>query len=216
MFQFSGKNISKSFQEKIVLRDCEFSFVSGQRIIITGKNGVGKTTFLKIISGHFLCSHSELIIENQNFNSLTFTELKSKIIFIASQDEVIYPRLTGLDNIKYFAEILNISSQKLENRILKWSEIPIFREAIESSFHHCSQGMKRVLSLFIMTLVEPLVIIFDECFKSFDIETRKRLLLLLNEEFKDSILIFSTHHPQSFRETFDIVEYSLEGGKLVN
>ena len=194
------QNISKSFQDKLVISDCSLEAKSGDRIIITGDNGIGKSTLLKIIGGHLLADSGELMINSKNSRSISFNDFKASVTLVSSSENVLYPRISGIENILYFSKLLSLESTFLQNRIKTWSENKLFLSSLNTSFYDCSQGMKRILSLFILTLSSPKIILLDECFKSFDINNRREVLDLLDKEFSDSIIVLCTHHSEEFSE----------------
>lgn len=59
------KNLSFSYGDKKVLEDISFSIDFGEKVIIIGPNGCGKTTLLRIISGYLKADRGEIILDGK-------------------------------------------------------------------------------------------------------------------------------------------------------
>jgi ABC-type multidrug transport system ATPase subunit len=212
VIKFSAKNIKKSFSSNDLIKDISLELSSGDRLLITGANGIGKSTLFKIFSGHLHCDSGEIFINDHSFSSLSFYEIKTHIALISSNENHLYPRLNGLENIEYFGKVLGLDLESIEKRISTWSELKIFNEALKTSYHLCSQGMKKVLELFILTMHSPKVLILDECFKSFDSSNREDILKLIDREFKEGILILCSHHESELSSIIEMSKFKLDGG----
>ena len=67
-------NISKSFNEKIILDNISFSIKEGENIAIIGQSGVGKSVLLKSIIGLLVPDSGEILIDEQNINQISNTK----------------------------------------------------------------------------------------------------------------------------------------------
>ena len=65
-FRFLFNGISKQFGKNLVLENSSLSIASGECLLITGDNGVGKTTLLRIIAGLEKPNHCEVTIDHAN------------------------------------------------------------------------------------------------------------------------------------------------------
>lgn len=193
MLNFKCLGLSKSFKNNELFSNIDIELNSGERLIVTGKNGVGKTTLLKILASQLISDTGSIHLNSNCYSTLSFLEVKKSISWVNSEDHGLYPKLSGLDNIKYFSRVLNIPTLELEKKLKPWKEIDFFNKALGEKFSLCSIGMKKVLLLFCLTMHDPKVIIMDEPFKSFDPENKEKITTLLNQLFQDEILIFSSH-----------------------
>lgn len=211
MTQLITKNISKSFSSNEVIKDVCLSLKSGERILIYGENGIGKSTLLKILSGHLIAEHGTIEYCGQRFEDLSFFDIKRNITLISSTEDHLYPRLTGLENIEHFSKLINLNSVDLSNRIEQWSEISIFNQSLDTIYHQCSQGMKKILELFTFSLSAPKVLLLDECFKSFDLKNREIILKKIDDEFRDSIIVMTSHHVDEITKNLKVKTLKLNG-----
>ena len=69
-------NISKSFDDKVIIEDISFSIKKGDKIAIIGQSGVGKSVLLKSIIGLLNPDKGEIFIDEQNINKISFRKLQ--------------------------------------------------------------------------------------------------------------------------------------------
>ena len=68
-------NISKSFDNRVILEDISFSIKNGDKIAIIGQSGIGKSVLLKSIIGLLNPDKGEILIDEQNINKISFRKL---------------------------------------------------------------------------------------------------------------------------------------------
>jgi ATPase subunit of ABC transporter with duplicated ATPase domains len=156
------KNISKSFQNRTLFEDISFSFAKGDRIAITGHNGVGKSTLLKIIAG----------LEQYDEGSLVKEKLPCAYIAQEFSGDISLTVLEYLDAVQATAKVFEI--------IKEFSIIT--DQQIENAYiHSLSGGQKRVLEIAAVLSQGPMFLCIDEPENHLDIKTRQVLINLLKE-----------------------------------
>lgn len=127
-------NASRNFNDISIFKNLYWKIIRGEKIIISGENGVGKTTLLNLALGE-LNPNDGQVIRNQ--------KLKYSIFY--DRDFGLFPHLNGLENIKFFCSVLKINNlEQLETfQFLRKSET--YQAALETKFYKCSNGMKKLL-----------------------------------------------------------------------
>ena len=154
------KNISKKFEETIILDDFSYSFKRGERIGILGKNGVGKSTFLKILTGELKADSGEV----DTGETIVFGHFQQKGIEIDEQMRVI-------DVLKEIASVIELSDG---SRITASQFLEHFMFTPEMQYtpvEKLSGGEKHRLGLMMTLIKNPNFLILDEPTNDLDLDT---------------------------------------------
>ncbi|MED4476137.1 ABC transporter ATP-binding protein [Oceanobacillus caeni] len=171
------KGLKKGFTNEVLFADVNFSLEKSKIYTLLGRNGVGKTTLLKVLSD--LIDYDEGDIDKNDLDILFVPETPHFLEYIS-----------GYDNLKLLCEIHNVPLNNLD-RYLKHDEI---REFIYELVINYSYGMKHQLSLASAFLINPDILLLDEPLTSLDpinIEIFKRKLKDFANQNK--IIVISTH-----------------------
>jgi ATP-binding cassette subfamily F protein uup len=196
------KKVSKSFDDLVILKDFEYSFNKGERIGIIGKNGVGKSTFLKIITGEELVDSGEV----ETGQTIVYGHYKQSGIEIKEKERVI-------DVIKEIAEVIVLAngdtisvSQFLEHFMFdsKMQYTPVSK---------LSGGEKRRLGLMMVLIKNPNFLILDEPTNDLDLITLEKLEGFLSN-FGGCLIIVS--HDRYFLDNLVEHYFVFEGNGVVN
>ena len=179
----SAQKISKKWLQTSLTLE----ILQNESYVLSAGNGVGKTTLLMISAG-LLAPDS---------GSISFFSTKG---WSSSFKTGSFEQITGLENIQLFSKLkkVEINNQKLT---LWRKEIEGFQEMLNTPVDKCSQGMKKVLNLYLSSISTPKLLIWDEPFASL---SKKNLYYISNnwrELTQSSSLIISDHNsalPQSF------------------
>ena len=99
------KNVSKKFKNNIVINNVSVTFESGNIYGFYGRNGSGKSVLQKIISGLYLPTSGEVLLDGININE---KELYPSNMRILIEKPAFFSDLSGLDNLKLLADINKI------------------------------------------------------------------------------------------------------------
>ena len=92
------KNISKQFDEKIVLKDINLEINTGEIVSLLGQSGSGKTTLLNIILGLTKMDSGKIIFNDVDVSKVQIEDRGFNIVF---QDYALFPHINAYENIVY-------------------------------------------------------------------------------------------------------------------
>ena len=153
--------------EIIALEDINISVEKGELFGLLGPNGSGKTTLIKILSTLILPTKGAAYI---NGNDVTQQEKKVKrmIGLVVSDERSFYWRLTGKQNLLFFATLNNIPAAEAENRISKISALIGLEEELHRPFQNYSSGTRQKMAIARGLLTDPEVLFLDEPTRNLD------------------------------------------------
>ncbi len=195
------KNVEKIFKNNVILKNINITFDEGKIYGLIGRNGSGKSVFLKMLCSFYEPTSGEIlydgvnIIKEQKFPPSTLA-LIEKPMFI---DE-----LTGFDNLKLLAKIQNKIGDK---EILEALEVVNLLKDKDKVVKNYSLGMKQKLGIAQVIMENPKVIILDEPFNGIEDETVIELRKYLKKIKKDKIIIIATHIKE---DLFEIVDKTIK------
>ena len=186
-------NISKSY-DNLLFSDINYLFKEGHIYSIFGKNGIGKTTLLNIITGHL----------KPNSGSVEFNGSMDDIMFIA-ENSIPFEYITGSEFILVTLKFKEIFSRKEELKQLfsKFNMDPYYDKPIVTY----SKGMKYKLLLMLVIMIKPQILVMDEPLNEVDLVTLGDIKPIFEELKKDRIIIFSTHIPNIAYKLSDTILY---------
>jgi len=199
------KNVYKSFDDKVILTDVSFRINKGKIIGLLGKNGMGKSTIIKLLNGLLTPTSGEILI-----NDLAPGVESKKIISYL-------PERSYLDKSMNVNQILTFFSEFYENfNIDKARKILYDLNLSETgNLNKMSKGMLEKLQLVLVMSREADLYVLDEPLGGVDPATRDYILDTILTNFKDgaSILI-STHLISDIERILDDVIF-IDHGKII-
>ncbi len=175
----SIKDLSFSFKEKQLYKSLNLSVHKGETISITGKNGVGKSTLFKIISGLVKGYSGRIEINDMNLKALKQNELFRQIgyLFQNPENHFIFP--TVMEEVGGKQELLE--------------SIGLQEHGNQNPFT-LSVGEKRRLSLAIVQSLDRPLIMLDEPTFGQDYENKKKLIFMIEElKMKGHAILIISH-----------------------
>jgi ABC-2 type transport system ATP-binding protein len=197
------------------LNNVSFSLPQGSTLAVLGPNGAGKTTLLKVISTLILPEKGTVEI-----NGLTLgkddEQIKARIGLVASCERSFYWRLTGKQNLEFFAAMYGLYGKFARQRIEEL--IRLFKVGyLDKRFDSYSTGMQQKCGLIRALLHDPALLLLDEPTKSLDYPTAQDFRNFIKESLvkkQGKTVIFTTHHMEEavdFADRFMI----LDQGKML-
>lgn len=204
-------NVTKKFGERVAVDNVSFQIFEGEIFGLIGPNGAGKTTIIKMITGLISCTTGTVFICGKNIKK-DFENAITNVGGIIENPE-LYPYMSGMDNLKYFASLYPHISQQRINEVVR---LVGMEKRIFDKVKTYSLGMKQRVGIAQALLHNPKLLILDEPTNGLDpngIKEMRTFLRKLAQEQKISILI-SSHILSEMEQLCDTVGI-IDGGKLI-
>ena len=199
------ENLSKSYGKKEILKNINFTIKEGRIVGLLGKNGVGKTTIIKLINDLLTKDTGTITINNQE-------------IGIESKKQISYlPERTYLDKtmkvkqvIKFFEEFYEDFDSEKAHKLLKDLNLDENEKIAKMS-----KGMQEKVQLVLVMSRKAKLYILDEPLGGVDPATRDYILDTILTNFNDNAsIIISTHLISDIEGILDDVIF-VDKGKII-
>jgi phospholipid/cholesterol/gamma-HCH transport system ATP-binding protein len=211
-------NVSKSFNDHVVLKNISSTFEKGKTNLIIGQSGSGKTVLLKCIVGLFDVDEGEIFYEDILFNKISFSEKKEirKKIGMLFQGGALFDSSTVEENVMFPLDMFTRMSleERLErvNFCLKRVNIINFNHLYPAEI---SGGMQKRVAIARAIALNPKFLFCDEPNSGLDPKTSiliDELIKEITEEFNITTIV-NTHDMNSVMGIGDKIIFIHEGQK---
>jgi ABC-type multidrug transport system ATPase subunit len=166
---------------------------------LLGPNGAGKSTLMRTIA----------TLQEPDSGQVSFNDIDvladpmslRQVLGYLPQEFGVYPNVSALKLLNYFASLKGISSKKDRDKIVEYVlDVTNLTDVKRRAVSGYSGGMKQRFGIAQMLLNDPQLIIVDEPTAGLDPAERKRFLNILREISRGHIVIFSTHIVEDVKE----------------
>jgi ABC-2 type transport system ATP-binding protein len=199
------KNVNKSFDEKVILTDVSFTIEPNKIIGLLGKNGMGKTTIIKLLNGLLTPTSGEILINNEA------PGVNSKKIISYLPERLCLDRTMNISQvIDFYVDFYSDFNKETAFRLLEDLNLsPI------DNLNKMSKGMIEKLQLILVMSREADLYVLDEPLGGVDPATRDYILDTILSNFKNGAsIIISTHLIQDIERILDDVIF-VDKGKII-
>lgn len=199
------KHLCKEFDDKQILKDINLKIPRGKIIGLLGKNGMGKTTLIKLINDLLTPTSGEILINGEK------PGVKSKeIISYLPERTYLDKEMTIKQVIKYFEEFYKNFDAEKAMRLLKDLDLDINKKISKMS-----KGMQEKLQLILVMSRNAELYILDEPLGGVDPATRDYILdTILSNFCEGASVIISTHLISDIERILDEV-FFLDKGEVI-
>jgi ABC-2 type transport system ATP-binding protein len=188
-----------------VLSDISIQVRKGELFGLLGPNGAGKTTFIKILCTLVLPDSGRALVGG--FDVTKDPKKVRKLIgYVICEERSFYWRLTGRQNLRFFAKLNNIHNGEADLRVKKLLELMELDRDADRMFKDYSTGMRQKLGIARGLLTDPEIIFMDEPTRSLDPITAQNLRKLIKEKLvgeEKRTVIFASHNLKEVEELCD-------------
>jgi ABC-type transporter Mla maintaining outer membrane lipid asymmetry ATPase subunit MlaF len=216
---FEFRNVSKAFDERVVLNDVSFQVKRGQTCVIMGRSGVGKSVSLKHIMGFLKADSGRVFIDGTDVTDLTeeqFEIIRRKVTMVF-QSGALFDSLTVAENIAFpLEDEPGLTEDDINAYVAKFAKMLEVEEVLDKVPSELSTGMKRAVAIARALSQNPEAILYDEPTTMVDPIMAGHmgdLILRLKQAFhKTSIVV--THDTHLAKRLADTIVF-LQDGKAV-
>ena len=199
MIQFS--NVSKFYDEQIVLKNISFNVEKGDLVYLTGPSGAGKTTLLKLIyraehpdEGQILVAGWDVAKLRQK--TIPFLRRNVGIVF---QDFRLLPNKTAFDNIAIALRIQGLDSRLINEKVNDALNDVGLKHKSHALSQHLSGGEQQRVVIGRAMVSKPTVVLADEPTGNLDAETADIVIKLFKEiNARGTTVLIATHNRELF------------------
>lgn len=157
-----------------ILRDLDLELLAGTATCVTGRNGVGKTTLLRIISG-ILAPDSGIVLVDGMRPTDNWREYHRRIGFLSAGDRGLYARVTVRRHLEHWAAFALIPREARAQRVEEALRSFELTDLAGRRADRLSQGQRQRLRLALTVLHRPKVLLLDEPRNSLDADGQRLL-----------------------------------------
>ncbi len=203
------KELVKSFENKIALKNVNFEVKKGETIGFLGPSGSGKTTTIKILTAQLHPTAGEVKVFGEPIHKLK-DPAYMKRIGILTDNSGLYDRLSIYDNLALYCDLYEVERSRI-NEVLESVNLV---EDKKKPVQKLSKGMKQRVTLARAILHKPDLLFLDEPTSALDPVNTKHIhegLKKLNQE--GTTIFLTTHDMQEAEELCDRVAF-LNNGEI--
>jgi len=202
------KNLSKSFGEKGVLLDLNFSVAQGQSVAIVGKSGAGKSVLLKCLIGLVKPNEGTIYIDNKLINSMSFgqlQEIRSNIGMVFQFGALFDSMTVGENTSLALQKLTKLSGDEIKERVFNSLEAVDMVNTEDLMPSELSGGMKKRVGIARAIAIKPAYLFYDEPTTGLDpvmTDSINRLIL----KFQNTGEVTSVIITHEMRTVYDVAD----------
>lgn len=202
-------NLQKQYGAVRALDGISFAVYPGEVFGLLGHNGAGKTTTIRLLSGRTRPTAGSATVAGHDI--VTGRDQIKPLINLVFEEQNLYDRLTGRDNLEIFADLYRVPRQRVDELL----EIVKLRDVAKRRVKTYSTGMKQRLLIARALINRPRLLFLDEPSRGLDPASARDLRDLVQALSAGGTTIFlTTHYMEEADELCGRVAF-LASGKIV-
>lgn len=207
------KDVLKTFHTQTAVHLDRLSFEKSEIVAVIGKNGSGKSTFIKMLAGLLLPTTGDITIAGEKNNAGFFRQIGK---FVLESGRGYYDYLTAFENIRYFLSLNRIDWRKKSDRLDDYIDRLDFSSHLHKKVSELSQGNRQKLSLLIALLTDAEIIYLDEPTNGLDAAGSNLLLHFIHRlHTQEHRTVFLTSHDIGFMKNLNMRVLLFKDGGVV-
>ena len=188
-------NLSYKIGTKYLLKDINLIIPQGEKLLLTGSSGVGKSTLVKMLLRYIEVDYKKISIAGIDINHYHLENIRTNITYITNNEYIFTDTIEN--NIKLFKdykyeEIKEVCKICLVDEILIKKRVGL-ETLLEENGFNLSNGERQRIILARAILRKSSIYIFDEALSGIDIEKERRILENIFKYLKDKTIIVISH-----------------------
>jgi ABC-2 type transport system ATP-binding protein len=186
--------IRRKTKEVLAVDGLTFNVRQGELFGILGPNGAGKTTTVKMLTTLLIPSGGKAVVLGYDVEKDP-GPIRSRIGFIFGGERGLYWRLSGVDNLRYFASLYHVDPKVTKTRIPYLLEMVGLTDRGEEKVEGYSRGMKQRLHIARTLLHDPEVLFLDEPTMGLDpVGAREVRQVIRDLQAEKKTILLTTHY----------------------
>ena len=194
------KSVSKFYNNVPVVCNFYLNISEGERIVILGHSGCGKTTVLRLLAGFITPDEGNIEIDGQIVaaKGQNLKEPEQRNLGMVFQDLALWPHLTVKGNLEFGLKAQDVPPKQRKQKVVEMLKLVHMESHIHSKPSQLSGGQQQRVALARALILQPKALIMDEPLSSLDEELSMKIrkeILRLQKEIGFTLL-YVTHNRQ--------------------
>lgn len=209
------KDLSKRYgkNDSLAIKNINFECKQGEIVGLLGKNGAGKSTTIKCLTGFLPFEEGKISIAG---NDIVANPIAAKMNFgYVPDNRNVFEKMTGLEYIYFMADAYKVEEKDRKERIEEFQKAFNLGDKIYNIISSYSHGMKQKVCIMGSLIHNPVLWILDEPLTGLDPQTTRALREYMVEyKRKGKTVLFSSHNLDAVEKICDRV-IIISNGELV-
>lgn len=200
MSMIKVSNITKRFNDKLVLDNINFEIEKGEIFGLIGPNGAGKSTLINIMTTLIDATNGSVEIGGYDIKKNPI-EAKS-LIGLVPQELALFEEMNAYDNLQFFGSLYGLSRKVLKQRIEEALQVTGLSDHRKQKVKKFSGGMKRRLNIAAAIMHHPQILIMDEPTVGVDPQSRNHIFEFIRHmnQQNNTTIIYTSHYMEEIEE----------------
>ncbi len=210
------RNVTKAFDDRVILKDVSFTVERGQTAVIMGRSGVGKSVSLKHIMGFLKPDSGRVIVAGQDITDWDedhLVEIRRRVTMVF-QSGALFDSLSVAENIAFPLEDREgTTSEEIDLRVEELADMLEVADQLDRTPPELSTGMKRNVAIARALAQDPEAILYDEPTTMVDqlMATHTGDLILKLKETLHKTSVVVTHDTHLAKKLADTIIFLQDG-----
>jgi ABC-2 type transport system ATP-binding protein len=193
--------ISKSYSNKVAVRELSLRIEPGTMFGLLGPNGAGKTSTIRMMVGMTLPDSGTVRLFDE-----TFRRDHLRRVGYLPEERGLYKRMKVIDQLVFMGQLHGLDRVTAAARARQWCERMDIAESMEKKTQELSKGMQQKIQFIATLLHDPELIIMDEPSSGLDpVNVSLLEQILLDLKSKGRTILFSTHRMEQVEKLCDAI-----------
>lgn len=199
-----------------LLKNISFNVLQGDRIVIVGPSGAGKTSLLRLLNRLTELSEGNIYFEGQEIRQIPVIQLRQHVTLVPQESKLL--GMTVREALSYPLKLRNLSQSTIQQRLNTWMElIHLPSEWLNRTEVQLSVGQRQLVAIARALIIQPKILLLDEPTSALDAGRGSHLLSLLNSLAETTQLtILMVNHQLDLAQQFGSRVLFLQQGQLIH
>lgn len=202
---FDNVHFSYNPESAPVIKQCSFSVEEGERVVLRGESGVGKTTIFRLLLGFEQPDEGEILYKNKPLDGETVREIRGQTAWLPQDLDLGSDTVKSLVYLPFQFERNNANKPGEDQIIETFERLGLPESSLGKKFADLSTGQRQRVGIAICHLLDKPMILLDEPTSALDSASKEKVANLLFANAKRTILSTS-HDPWWIEKSNNVFE----------
>jgi putative ABC transport system ATP-binding protein len=200
------KNLSVSYDGKTILSDFNFSVSKGEKILIKGKSGIGKSTLFRMIMGFGKHNSGEIFLDDVPIDVSNIWDIRKKVTYVSQDTDIAEGKVADLIE-EIFSFRANKDKHGMDDMDKILSELSLSPDILGKDYVKLSGGEKQRVVLVLALLSGKDIFLLDEVTAELDSGLKQKVVNMFFDNPHWTVLAIS-HDREWENKAMKVIDFS--------